>query len=313
MSNKPQWMEGQAQEITQPNGDPIPDTMDFPIDPPAEIGPVRTAYSTAVVGKPIRSDRKRWLIIIGVYLLVATPIPLLIGLTGDLSLMIKGLWMMGLLSLPTIPITHYFTYGSDWVTYIGELGLARHKLNTQCGEVDKTVLFEFANAIDLFTHSENTSVNMVHTGTTFKYSWRDTSGRQVFKLSGIYDSKRGKPKAKSPYHIANAAEASWSMYLAEAMNIELQEQGSVHFKVNKNDWIKVGPGFLEFHFKNKDAHLAIEDIKAIGINQGRLTIKSNDAGRFGGKGRYQFEYAKMANARLFLMYLEQLYGYRFEK
>jgi len=302
-------------EVTMLNGEPIPETMDFPIEPPPEVGPVRAAYSTVVVGKPAYSRKKAWLINLGIYLLSAIIAVVCIGLaleakTTDewIQFGIAGT-VLGLISLP---FSLYFTRNANWLAYVGQLGLVRYKLGKHREAIKKTELFQFQDAIDLYTQSTRQFMNGVYTGTTYNYEWKDAQGRRVFRLNGTYSSKQGTPKAKDPYYLATAGEITWSGFLADAMNIELQEEGSVHFKVNKKDWVKIGPGFFEFHFKNNTARLAVEDIKSLQIGDGQFSITSNDAGWFGGKGKYRFAYGSMANAQLFMMCLEQLCGYQFD-
>ncbi len=250
-------------------------------------------------------------IIFGVYLLVAVSVMVILGMGNDIDAWIAGAFLGATTALVSLPFTIYYTRGGNWLAYVGDIGLVRYTLGADRTRIKITELFEFINAIDLYTHTQSTTVNMVYAGTTYNSKWCDTTGKQVFKLSGTFNSKRGTPKAKSPYYLATAAEAMWTAFLGEAINIELQEQGAIHFKVNKKDWVRVGQGFLEFHFKGKTARLEVQDIKDLRVGNGQFHIKSNDAGWLGGKGKYGFAYAKTANARLFLMCLEQLCGYQF--
>ena len=75
----------------------------------------------------------------------------------------------------------------------------------------------------------------------------------------------------------------------------------------------VGPGFIDFHIGSKQARCTREEIAAITINAGTFQIKRTDAqiGWFSKSGVFQFNYGQMANARLFLMALDKLLGYRF--
>ncbi len=301
------------EEVVLLNGDPVPAAMDFPIDPPPEIGQVKAMYSTCTVGKPLRSIKKRLAIIGLVFLLAAVPVMVVVGMTSpDSHPWVLGATLGVLLGLLSVPFTFYFTRGSSWLAYVGEIGLVKYKLGAERTQVKTTELFEFVNAVDLYTHTVNSNVNGVYAGTTYNYEWRDADDKRVFKLSGSHSSKKGTPKASSPYYIAAAGEMMWTAFLGDAINDELKDQGAIHFKVNKKDWVRVGPGFLEFFFKGKTSRLAVDEIKDLRVGGGHFSIKSQDAGWLGGKGKYGFDYAKMANARLFLMCLEQLCGYSFE-
>lgn len=309
MSERYAWMDGS--EVALLNGDPIPETMDFPIEPPAEIGPVRSAYSTCVIGKPLRSSVKRWIGIGLSFVIPAAGMCIAILMSGGKDARLVGGVIGVFTGLVIASLVLYFTRGNNRIAFVGELGVAQYSLGSSRDIIKRTELFEFQNAIDLFTQSTRQFINGIYTGTTYNYEWKNAEGQRAFRLAGTYSSQKGNPKAKDPYHIANAAEAMWTAFLGEAINIELQEQGAVHFKVNKKDWVKVGPGFMEFHFKGNTARLDVPDIKDLRVGNGQFNIKSQDAGWFGGKGKYGFAYAKMANAQLFLMCLEQLCGYQF--
>ena len=310
MAERSDWLNDA--EVTLLNGDPIPDTMDFPVDPPAEIGPVRSAYSTCVVGKPLRSNAKRWIGIGLSFLIPAAGMCIAILMSGGKDAKLVGGVIGVFTGLVIASLVLYFTRGNNRTAFVGELGMAQYTFGSSRDIIKRTELFEFQNAIDLFTHSAKQFINGIYTGTTYNFEWKNAEGQRVYRLAGTYSSQKGNPKAKDPYHFANAAEVTWTMFLKDAINIELKEQGAVHFKVNKKDWVKVGPGFLEFHFKNKTARLDVQDIKDLRVGNGQFAIKSRDAGWLGGKGKYGFAYGKMANARLFLMCLEQLCGYSFE-
>ena len=53
------------------------------------------------------------------------------------------------------------------------------------------------------------------------------------------------------------------------------------------------------------------DIKTLTVHDGTFEIETHDARWFSRKGRFQFEYGSMGNARLFLHALEHLAGYVF--
>lgn len=303
------WMDDK--DVTLLNGDPIPENMDFPVDPAVEIGRVRAVFSTCVKDKPLRSGLKRFLMVVAVFLLIAISVTAAIGGNNGVDAWVIGsIFGIGAGFFISL-IVVYYTRGSNWLAYVGENGLVKYKLGSDRSQIKKTELFEFIHAADLYTHTVSQSVNLIYVGTHYNYEWRDDQGKRVFRLSGSHNSKKGTPKRNSPYYLATAGEAMWTMFLGQAVNIELEEQGAVHFKVNKKDWVRVGPGFMEFNFKGKPARLAVDEIKDLRVGGGHFAIRSQDAGWLGGKGKYGFEYSKMANARLFLMCLEQLCGYSF--
>ena len=92
----------------------------------------------------------------------------------------------------------------------------------------------------------------------------------------------------------------------------MEQQGFLQFNLSKNDFVRVGPGVLEFAMKGELSRVTAADIKSLNLGQGTFTIKTHEAKWFGSKGKFSFSYATMANARLFLIALERLLGYRVE-
>jgi hypothetical protein len=140
----------------------------------------------------------------------------------------------------------------------------------------------------------------------------DDRGHDALKLSGQYSSQKGTPKGKDPYHFASGGEIAWSEFLLDALQTELERNGFVEFRVNKNDAVRVGPGFMEFLFGGKQERVEGEALKHISISGGQFSFKTGDAKWYSGKGKFSFSYANMSNARLFLVVLNSLLGVTFE-
>jgi hypothetical protein len=72
----------------------------------------------------------------------------------------------------------------------------------------------------------------------------------------------------------------------------------------------VGPGFLEFHFGGEPMRLTSADIASVSLASGTFQFKHKDAKWYSLSGKYSFAYGTLANARIFLLTLERLMGYR---
>jgi len=301
-------------EVYTHDGEPIPGEMDFFAPPPPQIGEVRSAYSTAVLGKEPMSGGARLGLTLG--LMFATVAALwLLGLmifnnAGEAAVL--GIGVGGPVSLGVGLFVWLMTRYKARCDYVGGLGMARYTAKRSRDQVAKEELFTFDQAVDLFTAETRNFYNGVYTGTSYDFRWCDENGKNAFRCKGTYHSKEGTPKSKDPYWFAKSGELAWNAFLIEAMADELDRDGSVLFKVNKRDWVRVGPGFFIFCFKGDEQRIDVDQIADLQINQGTFLIKTPDARWFSGKGKFGFQYGQMANAQLFLHCLEHLCGYRFE-
>ncbi|VEP11392.1 conserved hypothetical protein [Hyella patelloides LEGE 07179] len=111
------------------------------------------------------------------------------------------------------------------------------------------------------------------------------------------------------WHFADSAEAAWSSYCLKNLSNQLKKLGYVEFPLVGNPRsVRVGMGFLEFLLKDHSTQrVAVSDMKNISLGRGVFRFNHKDAGWFG-KGNYSFSYAKLPNARLFLICLDRLVG-----
>ncbi len=73
------------------------------------------------------------------------------------------------------------------------------------------------------------------------------------------------------------AEIAWSMYLLDATQAELESKGYGEFVVNRKDVVRVGLGFMEFHFMGKTERVPVNEMKDIAINAGWFSFKTSEA------------------------------------
>ena len=290
--------------------------MQFPVLPPPEIGEVRTAQSTVGVKRDF-SIPVRILISVGVMLLVAVVIVGILQVTwenrqaNDLPKMIGCGLVFGLV----VGIIAFFVTGARHrVTFVGDLGVVRHKFKQVDAGPTKTQLLLFSQTNDLRTSQVSNYQNGIYTGTTYQYIWYDDAGTKLFQDSGTYRGNRdGLPKKDSdPFFFALSAERAYNGFATDRLVNEFEANGVVEFYIGnhkRRDSVRVGDGFLEFNFKGKVDRVEADDIKKLSVDQGTFYIDTKDAKFFGFKGKFRFDYSQMSNAQLFLHALEQLAGF----
>ncbi len=252
--------------VTQHNGDAMPTDLVFFAPPPPEIGEVVTARSTL-------NARKRPM--------AALSRLLLGGFLGSLAyvglsfLGVDVVWQV-MAFAGIVALTWWLTGFKHQVTYVGKEGAAWLTCRGQMDRIVKSEVFRFDEAAELRTGQTRQYTNGVYSGTSYNFSWTDASGRKRFKLSGTYHGEKKPPKAKDPFHFAQAAERAWSLHLLARAQDELDKNGALHFPLGA-DWIAVGPGFLVLCRKGRQERWDHDEIGGITINDGTLKIKRIDA------------------------------------
>ena len=290
--------------------------MEF-LEPPSDIGELRTVYSTLTFDQQPWSTGVRVAVVLGNLIggiLVVLAAALAFAMAGQVAYaeattfgLVAGA-VVGLIAMLVALAKTKFKHTSS---YVGKLGVWSVTVSGSRENIKRRSLFRFENAVDLYTHQTRQFVNGVYTGTSYAYTWKNQTGAKAYDLRGQYRSQAGVPKQGDPYYFAVAAEIAWSQLLLEIIAKELESQGFILFRVNKNDTVSIGPGFMEFSFGSKAQRITVEEIGAFSLNQGTFSVKHKDAKWFSGKGKFSFDYSRMANARLFLLAIDRLCGLRF--
>jgi hypothetical protein len=301
-----------TEETVSHAGTPLESQQVFFCDPPESIGEVMTAWTTLTVGKAPKSMTLR--LIVAAALVVGCPILAVVlarfaGLNNiDQGTLVFFSVLTGIvLGIIAVVVTRF----KHVCSFVGAAGLSRHTIKGNLESVPIDEIFLFDDATDLMTSQTRHYTNGVYTGTNYSFDWKDHEGARKFRLNGSYRSKDGNPKPKDPFHFARVGEIAWSDYLLDILQEELEQHGSVEFKVNKKDCVRIGPGFLELNFKGNTTRVESEQIKTLQVSGGTFQIDTHDARWFGSKGKFRFEYGAMANAHVFLMALETLAGFDF--
>ena len=291
-------------------GTPLSLEDDFFAAPPAEIGAISTAQTTLTRAMRPWHWITRLLLVAGVAFAVTAALLIVfrhgIGkdVEGEALVVLIGVAVGAIVVLPLTRFAHV-------ATFVGSAGVARYRLKGSRANLPQAEVFLFQDAVELRTSQTRHYHNGIYTGTNYAYKWTDGRGQRRFNLNGSYRSKQGTPKSNSPFYFATAAERAWSLCLLDRLNEQLEQLGYVEFHVNRADCVRVGHGFLEFVFGGQTSRITPPEIRELRVAQGQFTIKHKDARWFSNKGVFKFQYAQMANAKLFLLSLDRLLGYRF--
>jgi len=217
-----------------------------------------------------------------------------------------------LLGLAALGITLLVTRFKARSSYVGAQGAACFVLKGRRDAKPKAQMLLFANAQELRAKQTRQYVNGVYCGTSYDYLWTDPAGKRLWRMKGTYYQRKKGLKAGEQFRFIQAAEVAWSVHYLERANKVLSTEGSIPFRVDKHRVLRVGPGFLEFHFGGEPVRLTQADIASVNLGNGMFQFKHKDAKWYSLSGKYSFQYGTMANGRVFLLALEKLMGYQWQ-
>lgn len=195
-------------------------------------------------------------------------------------------------------------------TYVGTEGAARATRKKERVTLE-AVRWDQVRCIT-FTQTRN-HTNGVYTGTSFNFSFHRNDDQKPFTIHGMFSAKEAAAAPRtSLVHFAYCAETSWTTWRLNRVDAELASHGTVHFGINKKDWIRVGEGFIELFFKGAQERLDAADIASVSLDQGYMTIQRTGAkkGLFSSDGVFRFNVNGMADFRVFMVVFQSYTGYR---
>ncbi|MBX3445058.1 MAG: hypothetical protein KF774_21850 [Planctomyces sp.] len=287
-------------DVTRHNGQPLPPEWTFFVAPPDGLGRILTAETTLRDNREEMPYLARWLVRLGLTglgivgghalgraaegQLVGTPLPLTLAL------------LMGVLGLLLGWLATRFRHVC---TFVGEHGAAECSISGSRRAVptDKVLLFE--DVTELRAGRTMQYYNGLYTATTFDMTWTDGGGVKRFRRKGSYYSKKDMPRARNSYWFANSAETAWTAWLLERTPQLLDEQGWLEFRVHKKDAVRVAPGYLEFRLAGRVDRVPAEQIRDLGVQDGRFSIKTHEARWFSSAGKFTFDANAVSNLRVF--------------
>ena len=279
--------------------------------PPAQIGTVRSAERVTLGGRTTTAGGNvAMAVMAGVFVALllplsrtddrgrlATPMPVFV------AAMAGGLAVCGIvayLALRRRPET----------TYVGDDGVAVHR-GRRDGTVKAGRLLRFADADEILTAATHEYRNGVYVRTSYAHRYK-ANGRTIYKLSGTYRGLNTPPRPHDPYHLARAADLAWSNHLLARYGPKLGGDEFLDFGVNRTDTVRVGRGVIEFQLGRRSERITRDEIADATLKDGKFHVAAKDARWFSRAGKYQFDYAKMANGRVFLAAVDRRMGLRFE-
>jgi hypothetical protein len=303
--------DGQRGPLTNHGGGELPSDADFFVPPPAEIGELVSAYtSMRQRDEPwTPSARLAWIIFASaIGMLLGVLIAILFRARHPAPLLIVPLLLGGI----GLGIALLVTRFKRVCSYVGREGVARFRCTGSRENLSTRRRFLFRDATELRTAQTRHYTNGVYQGTNYSFTWTDINGMVCFTITGRHGSEKGTPALTHDYYFATSAEFAWTMHLLGQLEAKLTLGGGVTFHVNKNDWVRVGPGHLRFSFKGATMDCPVEEIGEARVEAGMFVIKRIDAreGWFSSEGVFKFPYSQLGNAQLFLIVLDKVAGVR---
>jgi hypothetical protein len=302
-------------EITTHAGKPIPQESIFFCQPPAEIGRVISAYSSARVGKKPSSPSRVWLTIGGVVV-----ISFLLGLMVNTLLGYKPIYGGGaVIWIPVIAlfiffktIDRWFTANTVECTFIGENGWARGSMDSKYQVQMDQLLFDMA--ADLFTDSIDFGQNKVP---SCKMKWLNAAGKEVGKIdivTGDHFSPDGQP-----IHFALAVERIWNQRILSKAQTDMQSGNQPEFSIKSpylkgGNYIRLTRSGITIRYDDSIMYTGFNELEPVQILTEGSSRGSHESMMLRKKGVEKHEFGKttvtiplseVANVRALLILLER--------
>jgi len=292
-----------VEKTTRHTGSPIPSNLVFFVEPSPDIGELWSADSDLT--DPPQPTK------------FGQTVALTVGIFGSFSVLLyfvfESIWP-ALLSLGFAAFCIWGAFNDLEYTcsFVGRSGVQQGTVPKikKSGKI-KASMLAFTDASSLYARQTHRYKNGVYTGSTYKYEWKmPANGRYV--LSGSYQSKEGRPEEGHPFYFAVAAENAWTQHLLPLALEDVETTGHVSFPMSgKFQMIRISKGALEFSLKGGDTQkLLVEDIENAVLSRGRFYFKHKDPSWWSGKGKCDFCYQDIPNAKLFLVCLTRIAGVR---
>jgi hypothetical protein len=299
------------EDVTDHRGERRGPDYELFVPPPPEIGKIASAESTLKLGKTEHPLLNRVFLVLVPAVLSAGAVQWLARNESrdDQQAMF---WVSIALAVAVFVTIGYFTRFVHRCSYVGDDGVATFLLKGCRRATPKGQVLLFTQAAELRASQTRHFLNGVYTGTFYDYRWSDAAGRRIFRLKGKYQGKDKPPKPLDAFHFASAADVAWSTHYLDRAQAQLEREGSIAFGVDRGRVVRVGPGFMEFHFGGEPVRVTREEIGAVNLGGGTFSFKHKDAKWYRSAGKFNFPYGQMANGKVFFLVLEKLMGYRWD-
>lgn len=250
--------------VTEHQGAALTPGGDFFVDPPPEIGPIRTAHTTLKQGVKPRSGIMRIAIALAWGLAVEG---VLIGIDYGTSGVdpATGFFSHEFRSVEELQTVVYLAPVAilvaiiAWllirfrhtVSYVGDLGCADYACKRRTTRITRKTVFLFSGAHSVTTSATEHYKNTAYVNTTFGFNWyASPQAKAVYWITGSHTSHNAPPPLDNIYHFARSAETAFYYFVAPQIEAELAQQGRVRFYTGHNGWAALGPGFIEITDRN---------------------------------------------------------------
>ncbi|HUA62140.1 MAG TPA: hypothetical protein VML19_25510 [Verrucomicrobiae bacterium] len=306
--------------LTDHQGNRLDPQADFFMAPPAEIGAIRSAYTSLNKTKgartiPVRIAITAAFAIIGFLLIWGFNfLSKIIFVIAEISHTPEMLWILLLTGLPAYWGWRFSAF-RHFCTFAGQFGCAEYRCEGERSRIVQRTVFLFRQAGALSTGATRRSRNGVYQGTYYFYAWYTPDrSRILYHVKGQHFAEKKKPGPWDPYCFVLAVEKAWYAHLAPQLQAQFATQGYVKFYMGDQNSAILGRGFLEFVDPwGKASRCAADEIGSARLCEGILTIRRKDARKglfnlFNQEGFFTFNYSGIHNARLFLSLFEQALG-----
>lgn len=306
--------------VTEHTGAPLSPDYDFFTSPPAEIGEIRSAYSSLQKGAKVNTVSAR---LRAVAIAAAVGIGIAIGLEVAVHLLTRlafethiprPFWAV----LPGALLAILFwrlTRSSGICNFVGSAGVAEFVGAAAGAGILRQKVLRFQDAEALADYVTRHFRRTEYTYTEFSFRWFPPLGEKpCFDIAGSHGANLQTPPTGNYYNYGRAAEIAWCAYLAPHLDAELAQTGYIRFFMGNKRWARLGRGFLEI--EESDGAVFRGDAAEVGsvkMQSGYLTLTRKDGasgffGKLGESGSFYFDLSTVRNSRLFLYAFERLLG-----
>ena len=306
--------------VTGHDGEPLSPECDFFVAPPAEIGPVRTAYTSlkkGVASRPV-AIRAALALAAGIVGFLLTwgfdSLTKILFVISDLTRTPVILWEIALM-----PLWVYLGWRKSrfkhFCTFVGDSGCAHYQCEQERSNAVQKSSLRFADAAGVSSQTVRRTKNGVYNGTNFYFHWYSSNpAKPIYSIAGNHMADSRTPPPENFFNFASAVESAWYRYAAPKIDAEFAQKGAVKFNLGGKYSCVMSRGVIDFvDEQGKLSRCGADEIASARLFDGQLTIRRKDARRglfelFNSEGVFSFPYGAIHNARLFLYLFERSLG-----
>jgi hypothetical protein len=300
--------------MTAFDGSPLAADIDFFAPPPAEIGPIASAYSTLKIGE---GPAKPWIRVLAITVL-GLAAGIVVGfshpMTGtspiEAALILggaAGFISFGIAVMRRVPVS---------CRYVGRDGVASFGWGSnQRVATEQTVLL-FRDTISLRMGLTNQYVHGVFVSTSYSFRWERLPPAVPFVFSGSCPrNPRRKPyPVQEPLNFGYAAERAWTAFEYARIIEEFERLGTARFDLLRGDFVLVTPERVELQKKGRLTTIPMKEVESIEFEPGVVILRLHGSIKTPlisiGKGVYRIPFKDLANPQVLQLLLGEILARR---